>query len=127
MERKQRKDFGRGRKKCTKSLTDLLCSVGVKDTQDWLDYVDKIIENKAVVPKSTNESKNVEINNPGNNENKNSGKPILLPPLPLMDKQSRKMKKMKLEIKKLFEPELQREELPEKENKICQALVSQSL
>jgi len=47
MERKQRKHASvaeRGRKKCTESLKDLLGSVGINDTNDWLDYVNKIGE-----------------------------------------------------------------------------------
>jgi len=47
MERKQRKDASftrRGSKKCTESLKDLLGSVGINGTNDWLDYVNKIGE-----------------------------------------------------------------------------------
>jgi len=57
-----------------------------------------------------------------NKLSKNSGIQILFPPPPSMDKRSRKMKNMKLEIKKLFEPELQKADVSEKKNFICQAL-----
>ncbi|XP_037710605.1 uncharacterized protein LOC119547702 isoform X2 [Drosophila subpulchrella] len=120
MKRKQRKGAlvaGRGGKKCTESLKDLLGSVGINGTNDWLDYVNKI----AVLVKSPHECEKL-VEGSEENLSKNSGKQILFPPLPSMDKRSRKIKNMKLEIKKLFEPELQKADVPEKKNRIFQAL-----
>nr|XP_016933134.1 uncharacterized protein LOC108012340 [Drosophila suzukii] len=124
MERKQRKHASvaeRGRKKCTESLKDLLGSVGINDTNDWLDYVNKIVDNKAVLVNSPHKSAKL-IESSEKKLSKNSGIQILFPPPRSMDKRSRKIKNMKLEIKKLFEPELQKAYVPEKKNSICQAL-----
>jgi len=71
--------------------------------------------------KSPHESEKL-IESSEKNLSANSGIKILFPPPPSMDKRSRKFKNMKLEINKLFEPELQKADVPEKKNMICQAL-----
>jgi len=80
-----------------------------------------LVDNKALLEKSPHESKK-QIESSEKNLSKDSGIKILFPPLPSMDKRSRKIKNMKLEINKLFEPELQKSDVPEKKNMICQAL-----